>query len=58
MSGMKSATSRTDALRRLPGRLLRESTGATLVEFTLIAPLFFILTFGIVEFGNGLFQWN
>jgi Flp pilus assembly protein TadG len=55
---MKSATSRTEALRRLPGRLLRESTGATLVEFTLIAPLFFILTFGIVEFGNALFQWN
>src|SRR6266851_4489910 len=58
MSGMKNATSRTEAWRRLPGRLLRDSTGATLVEFTLVAPLFFVLTFGIVEFGNGFFQWN
>jgi Flp pilus assembly protein TadG len=55
---MKNATSLIEALRRLPGRLLCDVTGATMVEFTLVAPLFFVLTFGIVEFGNAYFQWN
>ena len=58
MSGMKSATSRIEALRRLPGRLLRDAGGATIVEFTFVAPIFLLLTFGIVEFGNAFFQWN
>ena len=54
---MKNATSLTEAWR-LPGRLLHDVAGATMVEFTLVAPLFFVLTFGIVEFGNAFFQWN
>src|SRR5215470_5631946 len=54
---MKNATSRTEAWR-LPGRFLRDVAGATMVEFTLVAPLFFVLTFGIVEFGNAFFQYN
>jgi Flp pilus assembly protein TadG len=55
---MKNATSRIEALGRLLGRLLRDRCGATMVEFTLVAPAFFVLTFGIVEFGTALFQWN
>jgi len=37
---------------------LKNERGATLVEFTLIAPLLFILTFGIAEFGFILFQYQ
>jgi hypothetical protein len=29
-----------------------------MIEFTLVAPLFFLLTFGIVDFGNAFWQWN
>ena len=54
---MKNAISLTEAWR-LPGRLLRDVAGATMIEFTLVAPLFFVLTFGIVEFGNAFFQYN
>src|SRR5262249_20582461 len=48
----------TEARQSLPGRLWRDASGATLVEFTLVAPLLFLLTFGIVDFGNAFFQWN
>jgi Flp pilus assembly protein TadG len=58
MSGMKSAPSRIEARRRLAGSLLRDRSGAALVEFTLVAPLLFLLTFGLVDFGNAFFQWN
>jgi len=45
-------------MRRLACGLLRDQSGATLVEFTYITPLFLVLTFGLVEFGNAFWQWN
>lgn len=39
-------------------RLLSDDCGAALVEATLIFPMLLILTFGLVEFGNALWQWN
>lgn len=40
----------------LTRRLRRDDRGATMVEFALIAPLFFVLTFGICEFALAYFQ--
>jgi hypothetical protein len=34
-----------------------KSRGQSLVEFAMIAPLFFILVLGIVDFGMGLHSW-
>lgn len=39
-------------------RLLACSRGATMVETTITLVLMLALTFGIVEFGNALWQWN
>jgi len=39
-------------------RLVRDESGSTMIEFTIVAILFFMLTFGLVEFGYLLFQWN
>jgi Flp pilus assembly pilin Flp len=39
-------------------RLLRDQTGTTTIEFTIVMVLFFLLTFGLVEFGYLLLQWN
>jgi len=39
-------------------RLMRNETGTTTIEFTIAMLLFFMLTFGLVEFGYLLFQWN
>lgn len=33
-------------------RRLRDETGAAAVEFALVAPVLFMLLFGIIEFGN------
>lgn len=41
-------------LRRLPA----DDTAATLVETTLVFPLVLILTFGLLEFGHAMWQWN
>ena len=38
--------------RLLSGRGRRKHRGAAVVEFAIIAPLFFLLIFGIVEFGR------
>jgi hypothetical protein len=37
---------------------LRDDNGATLVEFTLVAPLLFALTFGIADFAAVFFQYQ
>ena len=37
---------------------LRDTSGAAMVEFTVVMMLLLVLTFGIVDFGNALFQWN
>lgn len=40
------------------GALRREQRGTALVEFALIAPLLFLLLFGIVDFGRALNYYN
>ncbi len=39
-------------------RLLRDDRGASMVEFAIIALLFFVLVFGIIEIALALFQWK
>ncbi|HET6156703.1 MAG TPA: TadE/TadG family type IV pilus assembly protein [Dongiaceae bacterium] len=39
-------------------RLIRDQAGTTMIEFSIVMVLFFLLTFGLVEFGYMLFQWN
>lgn len=41
-----------------PRRLLGSERGTAIVEFALIAPLLFLLVFGIVEFGRALNYYN
>jgi Flp pilus assembly protein TadG len=43
-----SVNSAGTACRRLPRR------GATMVEFAVVAPIFFMIVFGVIEFGRGL----
>jgi len=38
-----------------PGQALRSRSGQSLVEFALVAPLFFLLVFGITDFGRLFF---
>jgi len=45
-------------MRPLFARLVRDQSGTTMIEFTIVMVLFFLLTFGLVEFGFLLFQWN
>ncbi|HEX6963532.1 MAG TPA: TadE/TadG family type IV pilus assembly protein [Lacipirellula sp.] len=42
----------------LPLRLLRDEGGAALVEMSIVATMFLIVTFGLVEFSFALWQWN
>ncbi len=37
------------------GRFTRCDRGASMVEFTIVAPFLFIVGFGIIEFGNALY---
>ena len=41
-----------------PRRGLRGQRGSAIVEFTLVALLFFSLVFGLVEFGRALFAYS
>jgi hypothetical protein len=45
-------------MRPLFASLLRDETGSTIIEFSIVMVLFFLLTFGLVEFGFLLYQWN
>jgi Flp pilus assembly protein TadG len=38
-------------------RLRKDQSGAALVEFALVAPLLFVLLFGIIDFGKALNYW-
>src|SRR5207248_6309072 len=44
--------------RGLFGVLRREQRGTALVEFALIAPILFLLIFGIIDFGRALNYYN
>lgn len=50
MSDRKSNRSKKDLLPKCARRLSNQK-GASLVEFAIIAPLFFLIIFGIIEFG-------
>jgi hypothetical protein len=41
-----------------PARIARDQQGTTTVEFSIVALLFLLLTFGLVEFGNMFWQYN
>jgi Flp pilus assembly protein TadG len=45
------------SIRKVPnlGRALRSRSGQSLIEFALVAPLFFLLVFGITDFGRLFF---
>lgn len=45
-------------MRRAFLKLARDDEGTTTVEFTIVAMLFFMLTFGLVEFGYMFWQYN
>jgi hypothetical protein len=45
-------------LRRLPGRLRRDRDGASLLEFTVVLPFLIAFGFGVLEFGNALYQYH
>ncbi|WP_064608397.1 TadE/TadG family type IV pilus assembly protein [Photobacterium sp. J15] len=38
--------------------LLKKQKGTTVIEFTIVASLFFLLIFAIIEFGRLLFTWH
>src|SRR6059036_3295348 len=38
--------------------ILSRQTGSAIVEFTLVALMFFMLTFGLVEFGRAIFDYS
>jgi Flp pilus assembly protein TadG len=56
-----SPRSRTETPSRLPlglGRLVKGERGTAVVEFALVAPLLFLIVFGIIEFGRILNAYN
>jgi Flp pilus assembly pilin Flp len=38
--------------------ILKDNEGATMVEFTIVMMVLFLLTLGMVDVGNMFFQWN
>lgn len=45
-------------MMHLVSRVGHDQSGTTTIEFSIVMLLFFLLTFGLVEFGYALFQWN
>jgi Flp pilus assembly pilin Flp len=43
------------SFRRTLGRLAADETGATIVEFAIVAPVFLVLLLGIFDFGHGIY---
>ena len=48
----------TETMLRLLRSFGRDTRGASMVEFSIIAFLFFILLGGLVDFAIGFYQWN
>jgi Flp pilus assembly protein TadG len=44
--------------KRIRSRLHKDQTGAAAVEFAIVASLFFMLVFGIIDFGFAFHSWN
>jgi Flp pilus assembly protein TadG len=50
---------RGECVKDVDPSIIRNESGATLVEFTVIMPLFFLILFGIIEYGTLFFlQYN
>ena len=54
---MLSRLQARDSLRR-SRCLWREDEGASLLEFTVVVPFLVIFGFGVIEFGNALYQYH
>ena len=48
---------RRGPVRRLLHRFRQTEAGQSLVEFTMILPIFLVLMFGLVDFGRGFYTW-
>ncbi|MEW9922219.1 TadE/TadG family type IV pilus assembly protein [Marimonas sp. MJW-29] len=48
---------RLHTLHRLSARFAKDDAGGTLVEFTLVLPLFLLLFFGLIDFGRLAFHY-
>ena len=48
---------RRGPIRRLLHRFRQTEAGQSLVEFTMILPLFLVLMFGLVDFGRAIYTW-
>jgi Flp pilus assembly protein TadG len=55
---MTGARPRNRAMHFSAMRFTRSESGASMVEFALIAPILFLFLFGIIDFGRALFQYN
>ncbi len=48
---------RRGPIRRLLHRFRQTEAGQSLVEFTMILPIFLVLMFGLVDFGRAFYTW-
>src|SRR5687767_12334772 len=55
---MNSASSWSRRMFAHPRHLGRDQSGTTTIEFTIVALLFLLLTFGLLEFGHMFWQYN
>lgn len=46
------------SIGRRPFARARDESGAAAVEFAIVASIFFLLVFGIIDFGFGFHTWN
>ncbi len=51
------AAPRRGPIRRLLHRFRQTEAGQSLVEFTMILPIFLVLMFGLIDFGRAFYTW-